>query len=114
MYAWSSGQFIGMFTAGAVLAIAFVLYEWKLAPVPIMPCTTSHPFSSMLCHANLPQVRLFQAAHCPYMYGQSLMMGIGFYGNFFYSNPPPPPLSPLTTAASSLTMSQCPSTSNQS
>ncbi|KAJ9137839.1 Major facilitator superfamily transporter [Coniochaeta hoffmannii] len=66
MYAWSSGQFIGMITVGGFLAVAFVLYEWKLAPVPIMP------------------LRLFQAKHCPYMYGQSLMMGIGFYGNFFY------------------------------
>jgi hypothetical protein len=38
MYAWSSGQFIGMITVGGLLAVAFVLYEWKLAPVPIMPC----------------------------------------------------------------------------
>ncbi|OIW33468.1 major facilitator superfamily transporter [Coniochaeta ligniaria NRRL 30616] len=66
MYAWSSGEFIGMITVGGVLAIAFVLYEWKLAPVPIMP------------------LRLFQAPHCPSMYAQSIMMGIGFYGNFFY------------------------------
>ena len=35
--------------------------------------------------ADQTKVRLFQAAHCPYMYGQSLMNGIGFYGNFFYS-----------------------------
>jgi len=27
------------------------------------------------------------------MYGQSLMMGIGFYGNFFYSKTSPPKLS---------------------
>ena len=41
MYAWSSGQFIGMITVGGFLAVAFVLYEWKLAPVPIMPCKST-------------------------------------------------------------------------
>jgi len=41
MYAWSSGQFIGMITVGGFLAVAFVLYEWKLAPVPIMPCRST-------------------------------------------------------------------------
>ncbi|KAK3367726.1 major facilitator superfamily transporter [Podospora didyma] len=65
-YSWSSTQFIAMITIGGVFAVLFVLYEWKRAPVPIMP------------------LRLFQDPRCTYMYGQSLMSGIGFYGNFFY------------------------------
>ncbi|RKU44265.1 hypothetical protein DL546_007450 [Coniochaeta pulveracea] len=65
-YAWSSVQFIAMITIGGILAVVFVVYEWKWAPVPIMP------------------LRLFQAPHCPAMYGQSVLGGLVFYGNFFY------------------------------
>ncbi|KAH8880427.1 MFS general substrate transporter [Thozetella sp. PMI_491] len=65
-YAWNSPQLIAMITVGGVLAIAFVLYEWKVAPVPIMP------------------LRLLQAPHCSWMYLQSLFGGACFYGNFFY------------------------------
>lgn len=36
-YSWSSVLVIAMLTIGCVLAVVFVLYEWKLAPVPIMP-----------------------------------------------------------------------------
>lgn len=51
MYAWSSGQFIGMITVGGLLAVAFVLYEWKLAPVPIMPCMTPRFLPLLLLHS---------------------------------------------------------------
>ncbi|KAF3043614.1 hypothetical protein E8E11_008451 [Didymella keratinophila] len=36
-YAWSSAFFISATVVGVVLMILFVLYEWKLAPLPIMP-----------------------------------------------------------------------------
>jgi hypothetical protein len=76
-----------MIAIGGILAIAFVLYEWKWAPVPIMPCTICS--FSLYGMANslltLASVRLFQAPHCPAMYGQSVMGGLVFYGNFFYS-----------------------------
>ena len=36
-YAWNSAMVIALFTIGGILWVAFVLYEWKLAPVPIMP-----------------------------------------------------------------------------
>jgi MFS family permease len=36
-YAWDSAFFIAMITVGGLLAITFVLYEWKLAKIPIMP-----------------------------------------------------------------------------
>ena len=29
-------------------------------------------------------VRLYQAPHCSYIYGQSFFSGVNFYGNFFY------------------------------
>jgi MFS family permease len=36
-YAWDSPLVISMLTVGSLMFVAFVLYEWKLAPVPIMP-----------------------------------------------------------------------------
>lgn len=33
-----------MITIGGILAVVFVVYEWKWAPVPIMPC--KRPVSS--------------------------------------------------------------------
>lgn len=65
-YAWSSPFFIGATIAGAVLAIMFVLYEWKLVALPIMP------------------LRLFRAPHCWSLYLQSFLTGLSYFGNFFY------------------------------
>ncbi|KAK6223348.1 hypothetical protein LQW54_000465 [Pestalotiopsis sp. IQ-011] len=36
-YAWDSATFIAMFIVGVLMWIAFVLYEWKWAKIPIMP-----------------------------------------------------------------------------
>ncbi len=88
-----------MITVGGVLAIAFVLFEWKLAAVPIMPRMNHQLFSnswsplfflSSSRHAPSDRllVRLFQAPHCSWMYAQSFFSGACFYGNFFYSKPP--------------------------
>ncbi|EMC93882.1 hypothetical protein BAUCODRAFT_74895 [Baudoinia panamericana UAMH 10762] len=65
-YAWHSAFFIAMFTSGALVCVAFVLYEWRLAPIPIMP------------------VRLWQSVPCTSLYAQSFFSGICFFGNFFY------------------------------
>jgi MFS family permease len=40
-YAWDSTLVISMLTLGGALWVAFALYEWKLAKVPIMPRTLS-------------------------------------------------------------------------
>ncbi|KAH6621971.1 major facilitator superfamily domain-containing protein [Boeremia exigua] len=65
-YAWSSAFFIGATVTGAVLTLLFVLYEWKLAPLPIMP------------------LRLYRAPHCWALYLQSFLTGLAYFGNFFY------------------------------
>lgn len=65
-YAWNSALVITMLTVGGCTAIAFVLYEWKVAPIPIMP------------------VRLVKYPHCWSLYIQNFFTGMCFYGNFFY------------------------------
>ncbi|CAL5867585.1 uncharacterized protein PFLUO_LOCUS1804 [Penicillium psychrofluorescens] len=55
-----------MISVGAVLAVLFVLYEWKLALLPIMP------------------LRLYRAPHCSALYVQTFLTGLAYYGNFFY------------------------------
>jgi len=65
-YAWNSAMVISMLTVGTCTAVVFVLYEWKIAPVPIMP------------------VRLVKYPHCWALYLQNFMTGLAFFGNFFY------------------------------
>jgi MFS family permease len=65
-YSWNSPMVIAMLTVGGCTAIAFVLYEWKLAKVPIMP------------------VRLVKYPYCWSLYVQNFFTGMCFFGNFFY------------------------------
>ncbi|OHF04184.1 major facilitator superfamily transporter [Colletotrichum orchidophilum] len=65
-YPWSSPFVIAGVAVGAVLAVLFVLYEWKLAKLPIMP------------------LRLYQAPHCSALFGQTFLMGQAYFGNLFY------------------------------
>jgi hypothetical protein len=65
-YPWSSPFFIAATATGVVLAMLFVLYEWKLVALPIMP------------------LRLFRAPHCWSLYLQSFLTGLAYFGNFFY------------------------------
>jgi predicted MFS family arabinose efflux permease len=65
-YAWTSPFLISAISVGAVLAFLFVLYEWKIARLPIMP------------------LRLYQAPHCSALYGQTFLTGLAYFGNFFY------------------------------
>ncbi|KAL1876600.1 hypothetical protein Plec18167_005007 [Paecilomyces lecythidis] len=43
LYAWRSPLVIAMLTIGGVLLIVFVLIEWKVAKLPIMPRSSSPP-----------------------------------------------------------------------
>lgn len=65
-YAWSSSFFIGATIAGIFLTVFFVIYEWKIAPLPIMP------------------LRLYRAPHCWALYLQSFIIGLAYFGNIFY------------------------------
>lgn len=65
-YAWDSAFFIACTVAGAVLGLVFVLYEWKLVALPIMP------------------LRLYRAPHCWALYSQTFLIGLAYFGNFFY------------------------------
>jgi hypothetical protein len=65
-YAWSSPFFIAATVTGVVLAVLFVLYEWRLVALPIMP------------------LRLYRAPHCWALYLQSFLTGLAYFGNFFY------------------------------
>ncbi|CAN9480886.1 unnamed protein product [Alternaria alternata] len=65
-YAWASPFFIACTAIGAVLGVLFVLYEWKLVALPIMP------------------LRLYRAPHCWALYLQTFLIGLAYFGNFFY------------------------------
>jgi MFS family permease len=65
-YAWASPFFIACTVAGAVLGLLFVLYEWKFVALPIMP------------------LRLYRAPHCWALYLQTFLIGLAYFGNFFY------------------------------
>ncbi|KAK9418847.1 hypothetical protein SUNI508_07619 [Seiridium unicorne] len=65
-YAWNSATFIAMFVVGILVWVAFVLVEWRVAKVPIMP------------------LRLYTAPHCAYLYAQSFFLGVAFFCNYFY------------------------------
>ncbi|KAF5627206.1 major facilitator superfamily transporter [Fusarium tjaetaba] len=65
-YAWTSAFFIATVIISIFLAILFVLFEWKLARLPIMP------------------LRLYRAPHCWALYLQSFLTGLAYFGNFFY------------------------------
>jgi hypothetical protein len=65
-YAWDSAFVIAMLVTGVVTSVLFVVYEWKVAPIPIMP------------------VHLVKYPHCPALYIQNFFTGMCFYGNFFY------------------------------
>jgi MFS family permease len=65
-YAWASPFFIACTVTGAVLGILFVLHQWKLVALPIMP------------------LRLYRAPHCWALYLQTFLIGLAYFGNFFY------------------------------
>ncbi|EXL91895.1 major facilitator superfamily domain-containing protein [Fusarium oxysporum II5] len=65
-YAWTSAFFIANVIISILLAVLFVLFEWKLAKLPIMP------------------LRLYRAPHCWALYLQSFLTGLAYFGNFFY------------------------------
>ena len=65
-YSWASPFFIACTATGVVLGVLFVLYEWKLVKLPIMP------------------LRLYQAPHCSALYLQTFLIGLAYFGNFFY------------------------------
>lgn len=65
-YAWSSSFFIGTTVTAAVLTLLFFIYEWKVASLPIMP------------------LRLYRAPHCWALYLQTFLIGLAYFGNFFY------------------------------
>lgn len=65
-YAWASPFFIACTVTGAVLAALFVLYEWKFVALPIMP------------------LRLYRAPHGWALYLQTFLIGLAYFGNFFY------------------------------
>ncbi|KAI4661372.1 uncharacterized protein J4E79_005185 [Alternaria viburni] len=65
-YAWGSPFFIACTVTGAVLGILFVLHQWKLVALPIMP------------------LRLYRAPHCWALYLQTFLIGLAYFGNFFY------------------------------
>jgi hypothetical protein len=37
-FPWDSALVISMLVVGVVLVVAFLLVEWKLAPLPVVPC----------------------------------------------------------------------------
>ena len=65
-YGWASPFLLSTISTGVVLAVLFVLYEWKLAKLPIMP------------------LRLYRAPHCSALYMQTFLTGLAYFGNFFY------------------------------
>ncbi|GAD98571.1 conserved hypothetical protein [Paecilomyces variotii No. 5] len=67
LYAWSSPLVIAMLTIGGVLLIVFVLIEWKVAKLPIMP------------------IRLFQSDYSANLiFLMATLQGVVYWANLFY------------------------------
>lgn len=65
-YPWGSPFFLSATIIGTVLAVAFVLYEWKIPVLPIMP------------------LRLYRAPHVWALLLQSFLTGMAYFGCLFY------------------------------
>ncbi|KAG8703663.1 hypothetical protein FRC09_004018 [Ceratobasidium sp. 395] len=65
-YSWHSTLVIVMLTVGSILAITFLLVEWRLAALPILP------------------LRLFRVRNILIIYTATLMTGIIYYGNLYF------------------------------
>ncbi|KAH6686438.1 major facilitator superfamily domain-containing protein [Plectosphaerella plurivora] len=65
-YAWTSAFFLSATIIGLVLSVVFVLYEWKVPALPIMP------------------LRLYCAPHVWALLLQSFLMGQAYFGGLFY------------------------------
>ncbi|TAQ90467.1 hypothetical protein B7494_g1209 [Chlorociboria aeruginascens] len=67
LYAWDSSLVIGMLIVGGLLAIAFVIHEWKFAKLPMMP------------------IRLFQSDYSANLiFIQATLHGLVYWANLFY------------------------------
>ncbi|KAG9128124.1 hypothetical protein FRC07_004740, partial [Ceratobasidium sp. 392] len=65
-YSWHSALVIAMLTVGSVLTISFLLVEWRLAALPILP------------------LRLFRVRNILIIYTTTLMTGIIYYCNLYF------------------------------
>jgi MFS family permease len=65
-HAWTSAFFLASTIIGVVLAVLFVLYEWKIPALPIMP------------------LRLYCAPHVWALLLQSFLTGLAYFGGLFY------------------------------
>ncbi|QRV76742.1 major facilitator superfamily transporter [Ceratobasidium sp. AG-Ba] len=65
-YSWHSALVIAMLTVGSVLAVSFLLVEWRLATLPILP------------------LRLFRIRNILIIYTTTLMTGIIYYCNLYF------------------------------
>ncbi|BFZ62623.1 hypothetical protein YB2330_003724 [Saitoella coloradoensis] len=65
-YAWDSALVIALLVLGGVIFITFLIVEWKVAPLPIMP------------------LRLFKNLSVCVIFIQTFLVGIVYYGNLYY------------------------------
>ncbi|KAG0198462.1 hypothetical protein BGX28_008071 [Mortierella sp. GBA30] len=65
-YAWNSGIVIGLLCAGVVVAVIFVLVEWKVPSEPIVP------------------IHLYKIRNLWATYGSLFFSGMAFFGILFY------------------------------
>ncbi|KAI8363229.1 major facilitator superfamily domain-containing protein [Mortierella sp. GBAus27b] len=65
-YAWNSGIVIGLLVAGFVVAVIFILVEWKVPKEPLLP------------------IHLFRIRNLWSTYGSLFFSGMSFFGILFY------------------------------
>ena len=65
-YSWHSALVIAMLTVGSVLAVLFLLVEWRVASLPILP------------------LRLFRVRNILIIYTTTLMTGVIYYCNLHF------------------------------
>ena len=65
-YPWNSPMVISMLVVGIILWILFILFEWKLARLPLMP------------------LHLFTIPSVSFILFQTLLVGVVYYGNIYY------------------------------
>jgi hypothetical protein len=85
LYAWDSALVIAMLTIGGVLIITFVLVEWKVARLPIMPSECGSFVFFLMKLKHVPIVRLFQSdLSANLVLVQGTLHGVVYWANLFY------------------------------
>lgn len=76
-FPWVSGPVLGCLVAGAVTFVLFLLWEWKMARIPIVPrmCLFSYPAWGSGTDASPPEAYIFKNSTVAAIFLATLLAG---------------------------------------